>query len=232
MTTQKQIIELYKALKTNEQSQLLKELKSCIKPEQEIRSDSSVNHCYYCQSDSLLKYGKRAGKQRYKCKSCSQTFTTKTGTMTHRIKKANKFLAYKEKILEGYEPLRKLATKIGISMQTAFDWRHKILNGIKPKSEKFKGITQMDEVWFNYSQKGRKGLKYSKKRGGSRHRGDNNFKAKLLITADRKSTIDASFVKIGRLKKNDIQRKASGKFAVGATLASDKHGSIVLPQTE
>jgi hypothetical protein len=34
------------------------------------------------------------------------------------------------------------------------------------------------------------------------------------------------FVRIGRLKKSDIQRKVSGRFTEGGTLVSDKHRSI------
>ena len=35
-----------------------------------------------------------------------------------------------------------------------------------------------------------------------------------------------SLVRIGRLKKSDIQRKVSGRFTEGGTLVSDKHRSI------
>jgi len=77
-----------------------------------------------------------------------------------------------------------------------------------------------------YSQKGRKGLDYPRKRGGNKRVGDNDFQAKLLITSDRKSNRDLSLVRIGRLKKSDIQRKISGKFSDNNTFVSDKHASI------
>jgi len=78
-----------------------------------------------------------------------------------------------------------------------------------------------------YSQKGRKGLKYSRKRGCSRWSGDNNFQTKLLVTADRKSHLDMSVVRIGRLKKSDIDNSIGTKCSADCTLVSYKHRSIV-----
>jgi len=61
-------------------------------------------------------------------------------------------------MLEGYFPLKEMASKIGISIQTVFDWRHKILGGGKDTNVHFDGITEIDDVWFLYSQKGRRHL--------------------------------------------------------------------------
>ena len=129
-------------------------------------------------------------------------------------------------LTEGILPLKKMASKIGISEQTAFDWRHKILCTLKADNTHFDGVVEMDDIWFLYSQKGRQGLKYSRKRGGSKRKGDNNYQAKLLVTSDRKGSHDLSLTRIGRLKSADIQRKVGGRFKKGGTLVSDKHGSI------
>ena len=129
-------------------------------------------------------------------------------------------------MLEAYDPIKKIAMKVGISIQTAFDWRHKILAGMIKDDKSFKGVTEIDDIWFLYSQKGRKGLKYSRKRGGSKRAGDNDFQAKLLITADRNRTTDMSLACIGRLSKADIEGKVSGRFSDDCVLVSDKHRSI------
>jgi hypothetical protein len=174
----------------------------------------------------FVKNGQKQGVQKFRCKSCYKFFTASTGTSVYKIKDVGKFEEYKALLLEGYLPLKKIASKIGISIQTAFDWRHKILSGLKDNDTKFDGITEMDDIWFLYSQKGRKGLEYSRKRGGSKRQGDNNFQTKLLITSDRKTCTDLSVVRIGRLKKSDIERKVSGKFSDNSVLVSDKHRSI------
>ena len=182
--------------------------------------------CPHCESKLFVENGKRGELQKYKCKYCCKVFTSRTGTSLHKIKKIDKFEAYKVFMMEGYLPVKKIAQKAGISNQTAFDWRHKILSAISSGEAKFEGITEIDDIWFLYSQKGRKGLDFSRKRGGSKRTGDNDFQAKLLITSDRKSDTDLSLVRIGRLKKADIQRKISGKFSDNSVLVSDKHRSI------
>jgi hypothetical protein len=170
--------------------------------------------------------GSGGQKQKYKCKACCKVFTAKTGTTLHRLQKPEKFELYRSLMLESYYPIKQIAKKVGISIQTAFDWRHKILSGTIKDDKSFKGITEIDDIWFLYSQKGRKGLDYSRKRGGSKRAGDNDFQAKLLITADRNHTTDMSLVRIGRLKKADIERKVSGRFSGDCKLVSDKHRSI------
>jgi hypothetical protein len=43
-------------------------------------------------------------------------------------------------MLESYYPIKQIAKKVGISIQTAFDWRHKILSGTIKDDKSFKGI--------------------------------------------------------------------------------------------
>ena len=227
MTKIEQIKELFRTLSFEEQKLLFEELSPSDSIKQPINNNlKTITNCLYCQSNLIIKFGTRKDIQKFKCKTCHKIFTTNTGTSYYHLKKRDKFNEYKDLMEQGYIPLQKIAAKIGISIQTAFDWRHKILCNLKESNTQFEGLTEMDDVWFLYSQKGRKGLKYSRKRGGSKRRGDNNFQVKLLITADRKKNKDLSVVRIGRLKKSDIERKVGGHFVEGSTLISDKHRSI------
>jgi transposase-like protein len=226
MTINEQIKDLFGRLGDAEKELLLQELSQPLVSETVLVEDAPIISCPHCGSKLFVKNGKRGVIQNYKCKSCCKIFTFKTGTPFHKIQKMDKFEAYRALMMEGYYPLQKLATKVGISIQTAFDWRHKILTGVTDKEKKFEGITEIDDIWFLYSQKGRKGLDYSRKRGGRKGAGDNDFQAKLLVASDRKSTTDLSVAKIGRLSKSDIQRKISGRFAQDCILVSDKHRSI------
>jgi transposase-like protein len=187
----------------------------------------NVTCCPYCDSREFVKNGKHKGHPRYKCKSCFRNFSAFTGTSFQGIKKLDKFGEYKSIMFtQGFVPLEAMAKRVGISIQTAFDWRHKILGSLKPEGSNFKGITEMDDVWFLYSQKGRKGLKYSRIRGGSKRKGDNNFQVKMLVTSDRNQTQDFSVVRIGRIKSNDINQKVGHRIVKKCTLVSDKHPSI------
>lgn len=225
MSTHTEIIRLFNSLTEVEKGQVLSELQSSTGATPRME-EAHVACCPHCQSKLFVKNGKRSGVQNYKCKSCYRVFTSKTGTSLYRLQMPDKFELYKTLMLASYYPINQMAEKVGISIQTAFDWRHKILSGMARDDKAFEGITEIDDIWFLYSQKGRKGLKYSRKRGGSQRSGDNDFQAKLLITADRRKTTNMSLVRIGRLQKADVERKVSGMFSKGCTLVSDKHRSI------
>jgi len=226
MNTQNEILRLFKSLSEKEKPNIIKELNMVMTSDINHHKDSSVACCPYCESKLFVKNGHRGVFQKYKCKACLKVFTSKTGTSLNGLQKPDKFELYKSLMLDAYYPIKKIANKVGISIQTAFDWRHKILAGAISDDKSFEGITEIDDIWFLYSQKGRKGLKYARKRGGSKRAGDNNFQAKLLITADRNRTTDMSVACIGRLSKADIERKVSGRFSDDCILVSDKHRSI------
>lgn len=186
-----------------------------------------TNACPHCGNLKIIQWGNYRGMKRFKCKKCNRTFTPITGSAFHHIKEMDKFIKYLTLMFsEDFNDLKTLSVRIGISIKTAFDWRHKILISLGSEAPNFKGITEIDDIWFLYSQKGRKGLKYSRKRGGISRQGDNNFQAKVLITKERKGALDMSLVKIGRLSKADISRKLGGKFEKTSILVSDKHSSI------
>lgn len=226
MQIQDKIKKMFDMLDKDEQKKVLKTLENKHHRVNTTVKKIPVTVCPYCGSNNFSKNGFRGNVQKYICKSCLKIFTGKTGTSLHGIKDQKKFERYFKLMFEQYLPLNKMSEKIGISIKTAFDWRHKILSGLSLTTDEFNGITEIDDIWFLYSQKGRKGLKYSRKRGGSRRQGDNKYQVKLLITADRQKQKDMSVLKIGRITKSDIQRKIGGKFNDSCILVSDKHRSI------
>lgn len=226
MTAKEQIIELFKGMNSRDKDILLTELGDLKNNNDALRVDD-IGSCPYCQNEHTIKNGKHKGNQRYLCKVCNRNFIYSTGTALQGIKKKGEFEEYKSIMFtEGFVPLKTMSKRLDISMQTAFDWRHKILCNLKPTDSNFIDITEIDDIWFLYSQKGRQGLKYSRKRGGSSRRGDNDFQVKLLVTSDRNNTNDMSVVRIGRLKAKDIERKIGNRIGDGVTLVSDKHQSI------
>lgn len=227
MDTRQQIKSLFTSLNKHEREVLLVELTSIKELDKNADIKSDVESCPFCGDTNFVKNGKHRGAQRYICKTCNRNFVFSTGAAYQGIKKKDKFESYKSIMFkEGFIPLKTMSSRIGISMQTAFDWRHKILCSLKPIDDKFENITEIDDVWFLYSQKGRKGLKYSRKRGGSKRKGDNDFQVKMLITSDRNNTKDLSVVRIGRLRSNDIDRKIGSRLEANSILVSDKHNSI------
>ena len=225
-----QIKGLINQLNFEEQQQLQEYLTECQNKHsldfQQVALEQ-IDSCPHCGSFEIILWGNYKDTKRFMCKKCKRTFTQNTGSIFHHLKEPEKFIKYFTLMFsEDFNTLEALSTRIGISKKTAFYWRHKILISLGSEAPTFKGITEMDDIWFLYSQKGRKGLKYSRKRGGSSRKGDNNFQAKVLITKERESVSDMSLVKIGRLSKSDISRKLSQKFETTSILVSDKHRSI------
>jgi len=189
--------------------------------------DNNISSCPHCSSKKIIKWAKYKDNQRYKCKECNSTFLSTTGTPIHWLKKSDSFLRFSVSMFSNdVNSLKKQAKQFGISISTAFEWRHKILMALGTESPEFHGITEIDDIWLRYSQKGRKGLKYSRKRGSSSHVGDNNFVSKVLITKERAGELDVSLVKIGRLDEDTIRQRLGSKFSQTAVLISDKHPSI------
>ena len=101
--------------------------------------------CPHCDSKLFIKNGKQGAT--HKCKACCRVFSSKTGTSLHRLQKPDKFKFYKSLMLESYYPIKQIAKKVGISIQTAFDWRHKILSGTAGSDDKtFEGIAEIDDI--------------------------------------------------------------------------------------
>jgi len=193
------------------------------------KSDETLNkpaRCPHCESTDFRLNGSVKGRTRYKCKSCGRSFGKATGTVYNKLREIDKFNEYKRIMLEeGCIPLKTMCCRLGISHQTSFDWRHKILAGLREEDGKFSGTTQLDDVWFRYSQKGRKGLKHSRKRGSGNKPGDNGKQTKVIVASDGKQTA-LKVAKIGRISKSDIARTLGRKFKKGAKLVSDAHPSI------
>ncbi len=126
------------------------------KPSQESQNVSELN-CPDCSASYIIKFGKnRLGKQRYRCNHCKRIFvipTTKSPLSCSK-KPAKMWLHYVE-CMENGMSIRKSAAIVGITPNTSFHWRHKILNAIKLElPSKLSGTVEIDEVIIPESFKG------------------------------------------------------------------------------
>jgi len=185
-------------------------------------------HCPHCQSNAIVANGRCKGIQRYRCNSCGKNFSENTGTSISKIKKIHLWNTYVKYMFEG-NSIAKCADLTGICIQTSFDWRHKILSSLQSLSpERFGGICESDDIFFNFSEKGFRHLdRKPRKRGNDGiKQGTSNDKVAVLLTCDRKQHKDLKVVKRGRLRKIDIQKILSGKFDKDSVLCTDSHRSF------
>lgn len=92
--------------------------------------------CPFCGNLKYRRNGSSpSGVSRYQCVECGKTYSTKTGTALHGLKKQALFGEFMKRLLSGYKPLHVLASEVGISVSTAFAWKHRILHDLSESEE-------------------------------------------------------------------------------------------------
>jgi transposase-like protein len=149
--------------------------------------------CPHCQSISIQKWGSANGLKRYRCKACRVTFNALTGTPLAQLHKRELWEKHGQALIDGIS-LRKVVGRVGVSLQTAFRWRHRFMKAPKLlKAKKLEGTVEADETYFLYSEKGKRKLtRKARKRGGTAtKRGLSAEQVPVLIARDRnKATTD------------------------------------------
>lgn len=203
-----------------------------ITQEQRKEKEAIANSCPHCSSTKTRKNGFQYGVQRFVCNTCKKNFRVSTGTVTAHLKKKDLLKVYIAHMLEGYS-LDKCAKLTGISKQTSFDWRHKILSALGKfqKEQVLSGICESDDVFIEFSEKGSQNLKRTpKKRGKSvfvkKKRGINQDKVAILISCDRKGNKHLQVATRGRISAQDINAILKDKLAPKTVLCTDGHRSF------
>lgn len=187
--------------------------------------------CPQCKSRSHRLNGKSAGVQLYVCKDCGKYYRATSGSLTSWLKKPHLLKTYFVHMQAG-KSIRACAKATGISIQTSFDWRHKILAAFEKQQDmvQFSGILESDETFVAYSEKGKRGLERKPRKRGKgvfdkKKRGISDEKVAIIITADRKGTKHLQAATRGRISKKHIDKALSGKIAKGSVLCTDSHRS-------
>lgn len=190
-------------------------------------SQQKAVSCPHCGSSQIRANGKLKGVQRYFCNGCSKNFSETTGKFWFSLKKRDKVHRYLYCLLSGYS-IRKSAKETGISIQTSFDWRHKLLTSFSSVSvEEFQGIVESDDLFFAYSEKGNRNLdREPRKRGEKASKaGISNEKVAVIATCDRSGNKDFKVATTGRISKKDLDKVLKGRLDKAQVLCSDSHRS-------
>ena len=184
--------------------------------------------CPHCGSEHVRRHGRYRGRQRYRCKACEITFNDVTGTPLAGTHLREKWLDYIERMVKGL-PLRKICEELEISLNTAFVWRHKVLNAMKRIDKvAFKGVLEVDETHMLHSRKGEKNItdRNSRKRGGAANkRGISNEQDCILVARDRTGQTHAQLACLGRISLRQAMTVLNGALAEVTVLCSDAHGT-------
>ena len=237
METNKEIKELFNRLSAGEQSVLLEDLLQTHELQgtiltgahDDVSSSRVRKPCPYCKSEKVYKRGKQKDIQMYKCNACNKWYSETTGTPLYGIKLKWKWQAYLRCLEQGM-PIKKTAKELGISIQTSFDWRHKILSALDSFApDHLSGVVECDELELPLSNKGERNLKRKARKRGSdfkRNPGNSQVTVIQVITAvERNGEKYLKAVASKRLSKEEIAIGLDGKLDEGVTLITDKHPS-------
>jgi transposase-like protein len=237
MKTSQEIKALFEELPLQSQRELLEnllmdqELQGKVLQEagQEVVATRNKKPCPHCSSIKVYRRGKQKGVQMYRCNDCEKWYSETTGTPLYDIKLKSKWQLYLNCMEQGM-PIKKIAKELKISIQTSFDWRHKILSSL----EQFVPIelsseVECDELELALSNKGSKSLKRVPRKRGTdfkRNQGADKITTVQVVTAvQRNGEKYLKAVASKRLSKQEIEKALDGRLADNATLITDKHPS-------
>jgi len=193
-----------------------------------------VRKCPRCGDTHIILNGRRKGVQNYKCKKCHKNFNEFTGTTIAYIKKKDLLKPFILLMLSG-DSLYVCSKTLHIAIQTAFDWRQKIIAAFdKYAKEYYSGITEMITMQKRFSRKGQ-GAK-SKKIGQKGKITDpaTNKKAEsiakeeykplsLVAIIERKSRFEIRIIQQGPLEMEQLKKQLDKKLNKVKKLCVDEH---------
>ena len=197
MITSIEIKTLFKGLSVGEQNSLLGELLleqelqgKVMQEAQKAVSESRKNKpCPHCSSKKVYKRGKQRGVQMYKCNDCNKWYSETTGTPLYDIKLKNKWQSYLNLMEQGFS-IKKIAKELEISIQTSFDWRHKILSSLSEFTPvELSEEVECDELELALSEKGNRNLDRKPRKRGTdfkRNQGKEKITTVQVVAAVQK----------------------------------------------
>ena len=188
--------------------------------------------CPHCSSIRVYKRGKQKGVQMYQCRDCFKWYSETTGTPLWDIKLKSKWQGYLRCMEQGMA-IKKIAKEIGISIQTSFDWRHKILSSLASFTpQNLSDVVECDELELALSNKGSRNIgRKPRKRGTDFKRNDDSGDVTVVqvVTAvQRNGELYMRAVESKRLSSEEITKALDGKLTEKTTLITDKHPSYKL----
>lgn len=238
------ILKLIGSLSTREQSMLktllLNDATKVIKIEQLVTEARHTNgiSCPHCGCvEGVSRNGHRKdGTQRYLCTNCGKSSVATTNSITSGTRKdLETWKQFIRCMVNGFS-VRKTAVECEIHKNTAFIWRHKVLDALTQISDKTKldGIIEADETFFPISYKGNhKKSKFvmprePRKRGKSvRVRGLSNEQVCVPCAVSRNGKAFGKVANLGRVSSIDLDKVYDNKIDSDATLCTDKMNSYV-----
>ena len=185
--------------------------------------------CIYCGGSHVVKNGTRKdGTQRFLCRDCKKSFLPTSESVTSRTRKNLSVWTSYLKCMLDRKTLRETSEECGISISTAFFWRHKILDALHEMNGKvfLDGTVEADETFFDVSYKGNHKRfdlpRKPHKRGHSvRTKGLSSEKVCVPCAVNEAGFCYARPGKTGKVSSECIKKIFEGVIAPDAILCTD-----------
>ncbi len=194
--------------------------------------------CPLCGCTHVVRNGHRKdGTQRYVCKDCGKSFVMTTNSIVSGTRK-DLFVweKYIDCMMNGLS-IRQTAGTCDIHRNTAFFWRHKILDALQNMADDvtLNGIIEADETFFAASYKGNHSKskifvmpRKAHMRGHSTHiRGLSKEKICVPCAVNRNGLSISKITNTGRVSTKDLHHIYDGRIESNSTLVTDKLNSYV-----
>ena len=237
MKTSQEIKSLFNELSLCSQNELLNDLLIDQELQGKVLQEAGLivatkrdkKPCPACSSKNVYRRGKQKGVQMYKCNDCTKWYSETTGTPLYDIKLKSKWQSYLNCMEQGI-PIKKIAKELNISIQTSFDWRHKILSSLEQfVPTQLSKEVECDELELALSNKGSKSLERKPRKRGTdfkRNQDTDEITTVQVVTAvQRNGDKYLKAVASKRLSKQQIAKVFEGKLADNTTFITDKHPS-------
>ena len=232
-TTELDIIkQLFESLNESDKETFINGLTTKQNSKQEISnkliSQHKIKSCPHCKSTHFVRNGTCKTAQRYLCRACGKTFTDTNKTILFSTKKSMEvWQKYIHCLVEKYS-IRKTAKICGIGVNTAFFWRHKILDALQNMQDEVKlnGIVEADETFLPLSFKGwhkNFNLPRLAKHRGTRatRRGLSNEQVCIPCLVNHNGLSVAKIANLGKPKLTDLQKVITNKVAKDSVFVTD-----------
>jgi len=176
--------------------------------------------CPHCEGRSVIRWGRIGGRPRYRCKGCRRTFNSLTGTPLAYLKRSDRWAAFRD-CMGASLTVRTTAMRIGVHRDTAFRWRHRLLNAIRTTdSPELGGRVEVGETTFLFSEKGRRPLQRPARRHGSPHRWASTPRVWVLVAVDDRARLLYGVAGLRRCTASDVRRTLAPYLRADAVLVA------------
>lgn len=192
---------------------------------------SKCTCCRRCESSQIVKYGRdKNGKQRYRCKACNTIFYNDSFSVASRTRHDPETWRKYVEMLLNRASLKECALACKISVQTAFTWRHKILNALQHDQDNrvLGGIIEADETFFSISYKGNhtRSKDFSMPREaykrGSDNRSNKAPKACVMCAIERNGQSYSEVLGVGQPNIKMVSHAFENRVASGSIMLADR----------